>query len=257
MDRKAIKIIIKGIRSAGSAIKKMSDKKSIFSAEVKKKDFDWGVPADKVSEKIILDAINKSKLDCEIIAEESGIIRKKEASYKIYIDPLDGSVNFSRGLPEFCIGMGIFSIKDEPLVGIIYDINRNELFIAEQGKGITLNGKKINRIQFENARLINLEWFGAKDYVEIVQKLRSLGLRARNPGSGVLALLYGAIGRGDGSILVDNSPWDIAPGMVFAQETGVIIKQLNGDEVDLNQDKISIFAAPPNLFNKIYNNFKI
>jgi fructose-1,6-bisphosphatase/inositol monophosphatase family enzyme len=58
--------------------------------------FDYGIPADKISEKIIFESIEQAKLDCRIISEESDIIGSSDAEYTIYVDPLDGSINFSR-----------------------------------------------------------------------------------------------------------------------------------------------------------------
>lgn len=244
------KVIVNGVKSAGVAVKKLVGGISSIPS-MKITDFDYGIEADKKSEKIILAAIQKSGLNCEIISEEAGFIGKKGAEYKVFIDPLDGSVNFSRGIPSFCIGLGVYSLENDPLFGIIYDPNQDELFIGEKGKGVTLNGKRVFPKTFERNILINLEWFGADNYLNIAEKLKKANFRARTTGSGVLALCYGVIGRGDAAVLLQNNPWDIAPGMVFAKELGRVIKQLDGNEVDLNKDKIDIIAAPASLFGKI------
>lgn len=250
MNNQTKEIIIGGIRLAGIEIKKLiGEVSSIPSAKIT--DFDYGVEADKKAEKIIIDAINKSGLDCEIISEESGIIGKKGAEYRVFIDPLDGSVNFSRDIPGFCVGLGIYSSENEPLLGIIYDPNLDELFIGEKGKGVILNGKRVSPKTYKKNILINLEWFGADNYIDVAEKLKKANLRARTAGSGVLALCYGVIGRGDASVLLQNYPWDIAPGMVFARELGYVIKQLDGNEVDLSKNKQDIIAAPQGLFKKI------
>jgi myo-inositol-1(or 4)-monophosphatase len=149
------------------------------------------------------------------------------------------------------MGLGIYSLVNEPLLGIIYDPNKDELFVGEKNQGVTLNGNKISPKILENNILINLEWFGADDYLGVVEKLKKANFRARTAGSGVLALCYGVVGRGDAAILLQNSPWDIAPGMVFAKELSYIIKQVDGNEVDLNKRKQNIIAAPAILFEKI------
>ena len=241
--------IIDGVLSAGRTIKKIEEKG--FNDRSSVSDFDYGIPADKQSEQIILEAIKKSWLKCSIVSEESTEV-KSDSEYKVFIDPLDGSVNFSKGIPEFCIGIGIFS-KNDPVLGIIYDPNRDELFVAEKDKGITVNGNKIAADIAQENILINLEWFGAPDYCQIAIKLKENKIRARTMGCGVLALCYGAIGRGDGTILIQNRPWDIAPGMAFVKEAGIIIKQFDGTEIDLNKDKIDAIATPKEISEKIQN----
>lgn len=251
MNPKQKKIIINGIVSAGKKIKELVGKIDTNSMG-KITSFDYGIPADKISEKIILDAIQKSKINCKIISEESDIHGDKDADYTVYLDPLDGSVNFSRGIPAYCVGLGIYN-SDEPIFGVIYDISMDELFVAEIGGGVTVNEKKIKPVIFESNLLINLEWFGAPSYEEIVTKLKKANIRARTAGTGVLSLCYGCIGRGDGAILVGNSPWDIAPGMVFAKELGYVIKQFNGEDVNLSIRRQSIVASSKNIFEKLIN----
>jgi myo-inositol-1(or 4)-monophosphatase len=249
MNTEQKNILIAGVKSAGSEIEKFSGKtneQGVNSARA----YDYKIPADKMAENIIFTAIEKSKLGCRIISEESEAKGDIEAEYTVYVDPLDGSVNFSRGIPSFCLGVAVYK-KNKPDLAIIYDISTDELFVAEVGKGVTVNGAKIKPELFEKNLLINLEWFGASQYEEIVGKLKKNNIRARTAGCGVLALCYGCIGRGDGAILIANRPWDIAPGMVFATELGCEIKQFNGDAIDLTKDEQNVIAAPKIIFNKL------
>jgi len=249
MDAVAKNLIINGVKSAGLEIMKYfgQDHKS---SRYKITSFDYGIFPDKEANRIILNHIQKSKLDCQIISEESGLTGTEKADYKIYVDSLDGSVNFSRGIPIFCVGLGV-CFKDEPILGVIYDPSLDELFVAEKGKGASVNGRKISPKTYDQNILVNLEWFGAPQYETIVAKLKKAGIRARTVGSGVLALCYGVIGRGDAAILINNSPWDIAPGMVFAKELGYTIKQMDRSDIDLTKRKMDIVAAPKDLFEKI------
>ena len=242
--------IITAVVEAGNKILKCfgqnsKDKKSKIT------DYDYGILADKLSEKIIVNAIRNSDFKCKIVSEESKIIENENSEYSVYLDPLDGSVNFSRGIPVFCVGLGILR-NNKPILGIIYDPNNKELFITEKSKGVFLNGKKIIRKANKQNLLINLEWFGADNYAKMVARLKEAKQRARTAGSGILALCYGIIGRGDAAILLQNSPWDIAPGLAFAKELGIKIKQLDGENIDLSKRKNDILAAPEEIFNKIY-----
>ena len=253
MNNEQKNIIITGIKDAGTKIKNQLwflQNESL----TKVTSFDYGIPADKEAERIILKAIQETKLNCQLISEESDIIWESDAEYTIYLDPLDGSVNFSRGIPAFCIGVGVYKWTT-PVLGIIYDISLNELFIAEIGKGVFLNGIQLYSPNIGPNLLINLEWFGAPTYEEVVTKLKKVGIRARTSWSWVLALCYGCIWRGDGAILLSNSPWDIAPGLVFAREFGHTIKQTSGHDVNLTQRRQDVIVGPSIIFDTLQKVF--
>ena len=249
MNTEQKNILILWVKEAGNQIRKHRHKITVESMS-KVSSYDYGIPADKESEKIIFQAIKETGLDCTIICEESERIGNENAKYTIYLDPLDGSVNFSRGIPAFCIGIAVYK-NNTPLLGIIYDISMDELFVAEAGQGVSVNGNKITPVHFEANLLINLEWFWAERYEEIVTKLKHQKIRARTSGSGVLALCYGCIWRGDGAILIGNGPWDIAPWLVFAQENWFEAKQSNGKDIDLSLRRQDIIVAPKEIFEKL------
>jgi len=220
---------------------------------VRNNHFDYSIPADKISEEILLWAIKTLDIDAYIISEESWEIGNKNADYTFYIDPLDWSVNFSRSVPSFCIALGVYK-KKEAYFALIYDLSADELFEADVGKGVFCNGEKIQRKNTFSDYLVHLEWFWASLYEEYIQKLKDKKIRVRTAGSGVLAFCYGVIGRGDGTILLENKPWDIAPWLVFAKETWCIVKEISGGEPDLTLSKQSIIAAPKEIFKSLFDN---
>lgn len=137
------------------------------------------------------------------------------------------------------------------MLAIVYDPSMNELFVCEKGKGITLNGEKIIPETNQKNIFINLEWFGAEGFDGAIEGLKKKGIRARIAGSGVLAITYGAIGRGDGSVVLQNKPWDVAPGLIFSKELGLRVEQLDGKKVDLSKNQISMISASNKLFFRI------
>ena len=97
--------------------------------------------ADTEAEKKIVSEIRKEYPSHNILAEEAEYPRTG-SEYLWVIDPLDGTNNFSKGIPVFCVSIAL--AKDNELIlGVIYDPTRNELFVAEKGKGAFLNGKRI------------------------------------------------------------------------------------------------------------------
>jgi myo-inositol-1(or 4)-monophosphatase len=250
MDEAWKQSMMEGMRRAGEAIRKhlgRMQEESLFKVST----FNYGIPADKEAEDILLDTIRRAGFPVRIVSEEAGIFENDESEYTVYVDPLDGSVNFSRGIPTFCIGIGVYR-NDEPLLGIIYDINMNEWFVAERGKGITINGKSLeHRPSLSPRPFIQVEWSGSPLYESAITKLKGSGIRTRTAGSGVLALCYGSVGRGDGAVLTYNKPWDIAPGLVFARESGLEVKRFDGSDVDLSLLNQDIIAAPKEIFEKL------
>ncbi len=239
MDQQKLNILMEGVHRAALVLKKHLGRTTEFS---KVSRFDYGIPTDKAVEKILLNAVKETALDCKIVSEEAGVLGNLTGMYQVYIDPLDGSVNFSRGIPSYCIGIGVYQ-NDQPRVGIIFDPNTYELFVAEYGKGVTLNGKPFKPVRHDGSLFINVEWFGADNFQRVTEALREHYVRARVAGCGVLALLYGCIGRGDGTILVQNKPWDVAPGLVFARELECKISSFDGTAIDLSQAKFDVIAA--------------
>jgi myo-inositol-1(or 4)-monophosphatase len=95
---------------------------------------DFVTAADHKSEKILHEALLKARPDFGFVMEESGIVIGKDASHRWHIDPLDGTANFLHGIPHFAISVGLE--RDGALVaGVVYDPIKDELFIAEKGKG--------------------------------------------------------------------------------------------------------------------------
>ncbi|MBN1258102.1 MAG: inositol monophosphatase, partial [Planctomycetes bacterium] len=101
---------------------------------------DIKLKVDKLCEEAIVKIISTAYPEHAILAEEGGA--KGESSHRWIIDPLDGTVNFFYGIPHFCTSIAL-EVKREPVIGVVYDPIRDELFAAEKGKGATLNGQSI------------------------------------------------------------------------------------------------------------------
>ncbi len=98
--------------------------------------------ADHASEKAIIDVIKNDFPDHFILSEECGEYGSSN-EYKWIIDPIDGTINFANGIPLCCVSIGL-ELNGEMILGAVYNPNMNEFFIAEKGKGATLNNNKIS-----------------------------------------------------------------------------------------------------------------
>jgi myo-inositol-1(or 4)-monophosphatase len=211
---------------------------------------------DHAAEKIIIDMIRERFPEHRILAEESGYSGNEDQHQILWvIDPLDGTVNFAHAIPIFSVS--IAAVKNgEILCGVVYHPILDELFVAELGKGATMNGEKISVSKtenFDNAMLVtgfpynvNQNPCGCIDhFVEIIKK----GISIRRLGSAALDLAYVAAGRFDGFWEVNLNPWDVAAGVLLVREAGGRVTQYNN--VDYWIDNQSILSSNGNIHEDI------
>ena len=103
---------------------------------------DFVSSADKRTEKIIIEELQKAHPEYGIVTEEAGLINKSNTTNRWIIDPIDGTTNFINGIPQFAISIG-YEEENEIKCGIIYNPISDEMFFAEKGNGAFLNNSRI------------------------------------------------------------------------------------------------------------------
>ncbi|AGF48136.1 myo-inositol-1(or 4)-monophosphatase [Candidatus Kinetoplastibacterium oncopeltii TCC290E] len=207
-----------------------------------KNDNDLFSQADKESERAIIDKLTINKNKYGIITEESGGNIGETATW--YIDPLDGSTNFIHGIPHYSISIALVAHagafineikleKDTPILGVIYDPCRDEIFTAILGHGALLNGKTIKcsntkeigesivstGLPYNNCLHHEKQMSILKD---ILKNTRSI----RRMGSAALDLAWIACGRYDGYWEFGLSAWDVAAGTIILREADGICEDI-------------------------------
>jgi myo-inositol-1(or 4)-monophosphatase len=199
--------------------------------------------ADKKSEELIISEVRKEYPEIEIIAEETKPSNWQEKEAFI-IDPLDGTNNFSRGIPIFSISLAYQSDGDLK-IGVVYDPLREELFYAEKEGKAFLNESPIsvsNRNKLSDSILAT-----GFPYIKEIEKdsnipefsallMKSRGVRRL--GSAALDLCYVACGRLDGYWEKSLKIWDISAGGLIVSEAGGKVTNFFGDEWDHKSDNI-------------------
>lgn len=185
---------------------------------------DVKIEADLQSESLLIDFLN-SKTDFPILSEERGIISGKDETYQWIVDPVDGSLNYSRGVPICCVSIGLWK-KDKPVLGVIYDFNRNELFSGIAGKKAWLNDRSITVSRTEDkVKSVLCTGFPIKTDFEpqrltaFVDQIRDFK-KTRLIGSAALSIAYVAAGRVEGYCERDIMWWDIAGGIPIVLGAG-------------------------------------
>jgi myo-inositol-1(or 4)-monophosphatase len=200
--------------------------------------------ADKASEKVILEIINRHFPQHSILAEESGKLGNQASEYLWAIDPLDGTTNYAHQYPCFAVSIGLL-IQGVPQVGVIYDPFHNELFRAAAGLGATRNRRPMKVSQTSELSKSLLTSGFAYDRRETTDNnyaefchLTHLTQGVRRGGSAALDLAYVACGRVDGYWERGIAPWDVAAGIILVQEAGGKVTAYNGEDLQINSGRI-------------------
>jgi myo-inositol-1(or 4)-monophosphatase len=187
--------------------------------------FELVTDADHASEALVVSALGRQFPDHAIVAEESGGAAA-EAGYTWLIDPLDGTNNYAHGLPVFSVSMALLH-DGAPLLGVIYDPTRDELFAAERGQGARCNGRRIQVSRNPSLAASLLATGFPYDYAtnpdNNAREFTTLSGRVqgvRRLGSAALDLAYVAMGRFDAFWELRLQPWDSAAGALLVTEAG-------------------------------------
>ncbi len=190
---------------------------------------------DKRSEEMIVGIIRKYFPTHDILAEEGGTRKGGTSDYRWIVDPLDGTTNFTHTLPMFCVSIAL-EHRGEILLGVIYDPNFDELFIAEKKKGAFLNGKRLKvstTSSLEKSLLVTgFPYNVAENPNHAVERFVRFLMNAqavRRMGSAALDLAYTAAGRYDGFWEVALHPWDMAAGVLLVEEAGGKVTTFSGE----------------------------
>ena len=196
---------------------------------------DFVSSADKRTEKIIIEELQKAHPEYGIITEETGIINKTNIKNRWIIDPIDGTMNFLNGIPQFAISVG-YEENNEIKCGVIFNPITNEMFCAEKGNGAYLNNSRIrvsNKKKLKDALLVTggpngVSKIKDKIYSEYIAVSNNVS-NVRKFGSAALDIAYVACGRFDGYWQRELKYWDIAAGLIILKEAGGFIDFFEDD----------------------------
>lgn len=197
-----------------------------------------------------------------ILAEEEGDVGAVASSYRWYVDPLDGTVNFTRARPDFCVSVAcaLIAPPDPPkvLAGVVLAPVLRELWWAKLGGGAGLDQELPNR-RIRRKLVIGDQGgqtgalvvagfpYGYQDDSKVV--LESFGRAARaagairQSGSAALDLCAVASGRADAYFELGLKPWDVAAGMLLVAEAGGKVTDWSGRKYALERSRTLLAAA--------------
>jgi myo-inositol-1(or 4)-monophosphatase len=230
-------------REAGAIIRKYAERG--FKTSRKEMAHDKVTEADIQSEKKVTEVIRKRFPDHNLLGEE-GEYTKTGSEYTWIIDPLDGTTNFYKGIPMYCVSIAAAK-SDEIYAGVIYDPVRDELWSAERGKGARCNGTELKvsgSDKLSDSVLITGFFYDRGE--DMIRNLKIIGdfftggiLGIRRFGAAALDLCYVAAGRGEGFWEHRLNPWDFCAGKLILEEAGGKLTDWEGNLTGLEPSAIA------------------
>ncbi len=189
---------------------------------------------DKNAEIILVEELKKIISNATFLTEENTVEQTK-GEWQWIIDPLDGTTNFIHQVPVFSVSVGL-QHHDEMVVGVVYELNRNECFYATKNEGAFLNGNKISvtntPILADSLIATGFPYYDydlLENYINVFKRLMTSTRGIRRLGSAATDLCYTACGRFDAFFEYSLSPWDVAAGALILKEAGGLIYDFKGE----------------------------
>jgi myo-inositol-1(or 4)-monophosphatase len=232
--------LIKALKAAGEELLKHFGKHTDF--KVKESQSSIVTQADLKSDSLIIRLIMERFPLHNIISEESGFNNRK-SRYTWIIDPLDGTSNFVSAIPWFGVLIALFE-ENIPVLGGAYLPVLNQLYIAEKGKGVAINGKPFTmakssglknslfsfNVDFtENEKALNESINIYKNLVKATRNIRCT--------NSLIDFLYVAEGKFGGCINLFTRIWDISALGLIIEEAGGMMQYINGEDIKFNLGK--------------------
>lgn len=214
------------------------------SVHTKRSAIDLVTEVDRASERILHNAIRRRLPDHGFRGEEH-TRTNPQAPYQWLVDPIDGTTNFVHGVPVFAISIALLH-HHQPVVGVVYDPTRQEMFTAIKRRGAWLNGKRMHASATRRiaAGLLSTGFSqnfrrNPKPFLRWFTTLQMHCHAVRRMGCTALSLSYVACGREDGFYEQDLWPWDIAAGLLLVEEAGGTVTDFRGRPVQLEEGEVA------------------
>lgn len=188
---------------------------------------------DKTAEEMLVKGLSALLPEAGFITEEETIATQHK-EWMWVIDPLDGTTNFIHNLPVYSVSIGLLQ-NNKVMMGVVYEVNKDEMFYAWNGGGAFLNGHPISvKNNADLGKSLLATGFPYYDYQQMDAYLDTLKYFMKNTqgmrrmGSAAIDLAYTACGRFDAFFEYGLSPWDVAGGICLIEEAGGIIADFEG-----------------------------
>lgn len=188
------------------------------------------------TEKFLVAELTKLLPAASFITEEVTVIRKSNSRFEWIIDPLDGTTNYVHNIPAYSISVGLTE-NGQAIAGFVYELNRNELFLATEIDEAQCNGKAIHvnvgRSLSDSLVATGFPYFEfdqMEAYIEVLKFSMRNTRGVRRLGSAAVDLAYVACGRFDAFFEYGLNAWDVAAGAYIVQRAGGKVSDFSGGD---------------------------
>lgn len=253
-----LNIAVRAARTAGNIIARNFESRDNLEIEAKGLN-DFVTKVDKEAEQAIISKIQQSYPEHSFVGEEGGLV-EGNPDFKWIIDPLDGTTNFVKGIPHFCVSIAL-QYKGKLDQAVVFDPLRGELFTASKGSGAQLNGFRIRTSQNKDlSNTVLATAFPFKEKANLATALESFSAifekcgDVRRTGSAALDMAYVAAGRFDGYWERGVKPWDIAAGELLVREAGGLVTDFSGGHESFAKGEVA--CGNPKIVQGLVKNLK-
>lgn len=195
------------------------------------------------SERIITEGLRRAFPDHRLTAEE-GTTGADESPYRWLVDPLDGTTNFAHRQPHWAVSICLEHLGN-PVMGVVFDPPKSEMFTAVIGQGAYLNGEPIHVSDISALRQaigatgFSYDISGRADTYRLWQAFNDNAQAMRRNGAAALDMVWIACGRLDFYFEHPINNWDVSAGAIIAQEAGARVSRLNGENYEIDDREIA------------------
>ncbi len=188
--------------------------------------------ADTKINDLVIDAVKKKYPSHGVLAEEGSYKPKRQTIW--VMDPIDGTVPYSAGIPVSTFSLALVDRKDgQPIVGVVYDPFLERVFYSIKGTGAYLNSKELNvtpEISVKRRPVSVLGYRGTIDIGQCIKELYAQDAICFSLVSQAYSAVLIATGDFVGSVFAYNAPWDNAAASLIVEEAGGIVTDLDGKQ---------------------------
>jgi myo-inositol-1(or 4)-monophosphatase len=252
VDARELLAVAERLARAGGAV--LRARPADLGVQSKSTPTDVVTVVDREAERVILDELARLRPGDRVVAEESGESSGGDAGVTWYVDPLDGTVNYTYALAPYAVSVAAV-VDGEAVAGAVLDVPRDELFLAARGAGATRNGDPIGCSATTDLNLALVSTGFAYDarlrtaQAGVVARVLPVVRDIRRHGSAAVDLVSVACGRVDAHYEAGTHVWDWAAGALIAREAGARVEGLRGQGPGADM----VLAANPTLFGPLHD----
>lgn len=241
--------MLEAAQAAGAGLQKHFAELGSLDVRAKSGPADLVSIADEQAERTVRAMLSRAEPGFGFLGEEDGVFAGSDAAHTWIVDPLDGTTNYLFGSPLW--GVNVALARDgEVVAGVTYLPMLGETYVAEQGQGAWLNGKRLRvstrATMIEAVLGCGIPFAGKPDHAVFAREMTLLTPQVagiRRTGACAVDMAWVAAGRWDAYWERATQAWDMAPGIILVREAGGIATSVTGEPLDLHGQNVCVCNA--------------